>query len=457
MNFGHTKVKVADVVVEGRAREDFGNMDELMASIEEFGLIQPIAIDSNNKLLAGGRRLEAHVRLGLEEIDAFCLGNISADNALIIELAENTVRKDFTWQEEIELKKKLHDLLDVQAQGQGEDNWTETQTAEQLGISKGQLSRDLTLAAAVKAMPELTQHETKTKALNAYGKLKKRAHAMILMNQMDPDEKAKLEEMQNMNPIQATAPTSSDVSEATESAEGSAETQTSAPPCVYAVSTWQELLVRFPDSSIGFCEMDPPYAMAFEDTYGQSQGIKADFKDWDGPTFKQEMSSLLAEIKPKLMPDSWVLLWTAIEWVPFLNETAGKLGYRTQMPGIWAKPGGAANSLSTNMISNYETYLLLAHGKSQFNTPRLLAAFEAKNLAGTDKIHATEKPVEGVYDRMFEAMAKPGTNFFSPFAGSGNCLIAAAEAGMVPFGCDTNEQYKEQFYARYTKRFNGGK
>ncbi len=34
----------------------------------------------------------------------------------------------------------------------------------------------------------------------------------------------------------------------------------------------------------------------------------------------------------------------------------------------------------------------------------------------------------------------------SPFAGSGNCLISAAKAGMMPIGCDKLQKYIPQFY-----------
>ena len=34
------------------------------------------------------------------------------------------------------------------------------------------------------------------------------------------------------------------------------------------------------------------------------------------------------------------------------------------------------------------------------------------------------------------------------FAGSGNCLISAAKARMVPLGCDKSQKYIPEFYQR---------
>jgi len=45
-------------------------------------------------------------------------------------------------------------------------------------------------------------------------------------------------------------------------------------------------------------------------------------------------------------------------------------------------------------------------------------------------------------------MGQPGTIFLSPFAGSGNCLISAAKAKMVPVGCDKSQKYIPEFYQR---------
>lgn len=45
-------------------------------------------------------------------------------------------------------------------------------------------------------------------------------------------------------------------------------------------------------------------------------------------------------------------------------------------------------------------------------------------------------------------MSRPGTIFLSPFAGSGNCLISAAKARMMPIGCDKSQKYIPQFYQR---------
>lgn len=457
MAFGNVEeLNIEDIIVEDRARIDVGDLTELMESIKTHGLINPITIDNNKRLIAGGRRLAAHIALDRKTIRTISVGTITSEEASVIELIENYVRKDFHWTEEVKLKKKIHDQLDLYAQAKGIDNWSERKTAEKLGVAKSNLGRDLILAAAMQTFPELATSETKGKALKQYEKIKLRVGAALTLNRMTDEERKQIEQMQENSGIELIIENPENDSKSWDIAPTSTEetcTQNSLPKCTYLIGSWKETLNNFPESSLGFVEMDPPYAMDFENTYGQAQKTQVDFKDWDGDTFKKEMTELINTLPSKLMLDSWVLCWTAFEWVPFLMETAEAAGFRVQRPGIWAKPGGSTNALSYNLVSNYEVYLLFAHGKPMFNTPKLNAAFTASNLSGSDKIHATEKPVEGVYDHLFSALAKPGTNFFSPFAGSGNCLFAAHESGMIPFGCDIKDSYKDHFYARLLKRY----
>ena len=61
--------RVANIIVGERHRRDMGDIDGLAASIAEIGLLNPITIDENGRLLAGARRLAACKQLGLEQIE----------------------------------------------------------------------------------------------------------------------------------------------------------------------------------------------------------------------------------------------------------------------------------------------------------------------------------------------------------------------------------------------------
>ena len=86
-----------------------GDLSELMASIAEKGIIEPLVVRSlagRYQIIAGERRYQASVQVGLRELPCVIR---DVDDAEVIELAlvENLQRKDLTPFEEAEA---LHTL-----------------------------------------------------------------------------------------------------------------------------------------------------------------------------------------------------------------------------------------------------------------------------------------------------------------------------------------------------------
>ncbi len=90
---GTMKVLIQDIVVGDRFRKDKGDIDGLMKSIKELGLLQPIGITKDNVLVFGERRLTACYALGWSEIEARV---VDVSSIIEGEFAENEVRKAFT-------------------------------------------------------------------------------------------------------------------------------------------------------------------------------------------------------------------------------------------------------------------------------------------------------------------------------------------------------------------------
>jgi ParB family chromosome partitioning protein len=107
------KIAIADIKIGERRREDLGNIDELAASINAWGLLHPIVVDDQNRLVAGERRLRACQQLGWREIEVTLLANLSTDDLREIELEENIRRKDLTT---LELSKNMVELAKLKAE-----------------------------------------------------------------------------------------------------------------------------------------------------------------------------------------------------------------------------------------------------------------------------------------------------------------------------------------------------
>jgi ParB-like chromosome segregation protein Spo0J len=104
-------VAIEWVRVEGRYRQDLGDVEALAKSIASEGLINAITVTSDGRLVAGERRLAAVRLLGHDFIDARVVDNLSdAASLLRAERDENTERKDMTPEELVRLGKALEDL-----------------------------------------------------------------------------------------------------------------------------------------------------------------------------------------------------------------------------------------------------------------------------------------------------------------------------------------------------------
>lgn len=104
-------VRIQQVKVGDRIRQDLGDLSELMGSMQRLGQLQPIVVDSKLNLIAGARRLEAARRLGWPHVKAIEATRISdALSALEAEQDENTCRLDFTPTELVALGARLLEL-----------------------------------------------------------------------------------------------------------------------------------------------------------------------------------------------------------------------------------------------------------------------------------------------------------------------------------------------------------
>jgi hypothetical protein len=91
------EMPVARITVGPRHRKDLGDIASLAKSIRDLGLLQPLAVTPEGRLVAGRRRLEAVRELGWERVAVKIVRDL--DDALLLlraEREENTCRKDFT-------------------------------------------------------------------------------------------------------------------------------------------------------------------------------------------------------------------------------------------------------------------------------------------------------------------------------------------------------------------------
>lgn len=125
-------------------RTDLGDLEELIASVKEHGILQPIIlakVAGGLELVAGYRRLEAAKRAGLAEIPARIV-NATEDQIAVLRMVENLIRENLTGLEEVRAVAALAPIF----------NGNQVELARTLGKSKSYVSKCIKAAAAIKEL-----------------------------------------------------------------------------------------------------------------------------------------------------------------------------------------------------------------------------------------------------------------------------------------------------------------
>lgn len=168
-------VGVHDIEVGERARVDLGDLADLMASIRQLGLIQPIVVTADNKLIAGGRRLESCRRLGLDEVPVVVAEHIhDAVDLLKAERDENTCRKPMAASELIALGRQIEALekplaTERRREGQALRRAAESNSVPANGITRGDRYDSREKAAEAVGLSTATYSRIKQVANGAEG------------------------------------------------------------------------------------------------------------------------------------------------------------------------------------------------------------------------------------------------------------------------------------------------
>jgi len=126
----------------GQPRQVMGDLSELIASIAEKGILEPLVVRQRGdrfQIVAGERRYQAAVQVGLRELPVV-IRNVDETEMLELALIENLQRKDLTPFEESEA---LHGLAE-------QCGYTHEDLARRLGKSRTSVTESL----ALNGMPE---------------------------------------------------------------------------------------------------------------------------------------------------------------------------------------------------------------------------------------------------------------------------------------------------------------
>jgi len=130
-----------------QARTEIGDIEELMASIKEKGILQPIIIrkkDDRYEIIAGERRCFAAKSVGLKDVPCIEM-NVSDNEAMELALIENLQRKDLDVFEEADGLNALADMY----------GYSHKQISEKIGKARSTITEIIGISKIPKEIRDL--------------------------------------------------------------------------------------------------------------------------------------------------------------------------------------------------------------------------------------------------------------------------------------------------------------
>jgi adenine-specific DNA-methyltransferase len=403
------EVAITEIKVKNRARQEYGDIVGLAASIEEKGLLQPITIDQHMNLIAGERRYIAHKHLKRPNILAVIRKVSGVIDAAEIELIENVQRKDLEWPERAKLERKIYDL-----KASVDKNWTQEQQAQMTGKSEGAVSRRMQLAEALDLLPELARHKTENDAWKEYKRLEEDVVRTHMLQKVPAHVREAMKE---------------------------AGTH-------YMIGDAFEGMASIEPETCNFAEVDTPYAIDLDVKRTRNKDDKSmeEYNEWDKAEYLELFKKTADQVHRILRPDSFAVFWYGMSWHSDVLKVLRKSGYKVpDIPAIWSKGDvGQTNSPNTTLGSCYEPFFLVRKGNPVLAKPGRSNVFHFPKLGNVTKDHPTQKPLT-LMKAILDTCLLPGSTILVPFLGSGVTLRAAYKTGHTGFGWDMSANYKDAF------------
>jgi ParB/RepB/Spo0J family partition protein len=405
------QVKLEEITVGDRFREDYGDVESLVESIRDKGLVQPISIDSDYNLLAGGRRLRAATELELKTVPAIIREVEGEIDSREIELIENTLRKDFSWTERAALEKRIYDL-----RKESDPEWTTRDQAELMGGAKGSTTRRLHLAEMMDAIPELGEKATENEAWKALKRLEEDVVTSSLMAEDDP----------KFNTIYKSCEKSYKIGDAIAGMKS----------------------IKGLRGKIHFIEVDPPYGVELHQRKDRNQDLaKMDnYNEVDGKDYPEFLETVATQCYELMSEHSFMVWWFGPQWYAEVLASLRKVGFKVgDIPAIWTKgSAGQTASPDTMLGSSYEPFFIARKGMPKLRQPGRSNVFHFEPVAPQNKIHPTERPL-ALMREIMETFCWPKSNVCVPFMGSGVTVRAVYLNQSMGFGWDLDELCKKRF------------
>lgn len=384
-----TTIPLSEIIIpENRVRRLFNPeaLGALADSIKRLGLIHPIVLRPDGRtLVAGERRFKAHQLLGLTEIPFTTTDKLDDQALREIEIEENTIRKDLTWQEIAAAQDALHSLRTAQTGG----TQTMKDTATEITGSPGNATtiRDNIFLAKHLSDPDVASAPDAKKALQV---VRKKTEKILLA----AIGKQGLAHKSDHTLIEGDC---------------------------------REVLRGLPDRAFDLIITDPPYGIEMSNS-GQALN-QHDYEDAATEVMPM-LEEVITELTRVTAPQCHAYMFCDVLKFQQLSLLWALAGWSVwPRPLIWYK--GNMGFLPRPKYGPRRTYECILFANKGDREVEAVGAHDVITiLQQKDLVHGAQKPVE-LYMELMNRSARPGQRVLDPFGGSGPVLAAATQKGLV--------------------------
>jgi len=458
-------------IIEGeRFRKDYGDLETLVDSIEDVGLIQPLVLTRNSDgntytLVAGGRRLRACDFLKLETFHhsktatpgqpGFVFQNELTESTLReLELEENLHRLEMSWIEKVLLVHRIHT---AKRQEKGL-KWGERQTAAILGrgfsrasignalrVGKALLAGDKELQAC-QTLDEANCLLIKRNEDKALAELQARTQALLpkeLKETVDTSSFLDSINLSTKKPTEKSYPPVLPTDPTTPLTPQENIPQTTIPLSkMFQCGDFQVVLPQIPDSSVDHVVTDIPYGIDM-DMLDEKQ--VASVKDTHDVEQNVEMMPVfLREAFRVLKPSGFCVFFYDLDHHEKLQGWANEVGFKVQRwPFIACKTSACQNNASQyNSTKNYEVAMFLRKDAHSVLRKPLSTSWRTYDFAAERKTYSNPfaKPFQ-LWKDIYDTIAFPGQTVLDPFCGEMSACRAAINCGLTPLGIELDPKH----------------
>jgi site-specific DNA-methyltransferase (adenine-specific) len=392
---GALQIAISEISIPERYRTGLGGeteakgkqkFEELVASLKQYGQLQPVVLSDTNELIAGFRRLTGAQYLGWTQIAAVYIDELDEVTRRELEIEENLQRLDMTWKEIENARADLHKLKVAR-----DPSWGQAQTAQVLGKAQSKVSEALLLQQMMNLFPEIKGAKTRKQALS----IAKQKARVTLRKQEIADN-----------------------------------------PAIYAsirervvCADSVKYIKTLPDESIAHIITDPPFGIDYDQRKIGTELSGTAYKD-DEDKYRNILT-MAPDLYRVLKPNAFFVWFLGPTWYQEVKLLFRSVGFNVdEIPIIWDRSDGKCytNRPDKYMGRGYDMALHCHKGDPQMINRSAKNVRRHPPVPMADKEYIVERPIE-LYLGLLKDMTLPGELVADFFGGSGKIGAACAQLG----------------------------